>query len=1092
MYLGRANNDDSSLVGQHYQQLFEHHPVPMWCYSTTELRVLAVNDAAVAVYGWSRDAILDRDLTGLWPAAERELLRQRLIDMPETLTCGGRTRHQCQSGALREVEVTSFVLAPPDDSVRVLIAREVSGTERTEQSLRDSETFLRSVFDSLAPLTAILDRDGRIVAVNLAWRRSLIAYGVAADGYCEGADYLAVCERAEGPDGDMARTVATGIRAVLARQVSEFNFEYPCHGKTGANWFAVKVRPFADGEQAHILMSHENITERRLGEERLRNSARMLDMTTRLARVGGWRSDLGSDRVYWSDELCRILKQPPGTCVSVADGIRFYAPEWQARMRSTFIACAWGGEPFDEEVEIINGDGERVWVRSLGQAIRDDSGAIVGVQGALKDIALQRASEARLRQLSQAIEQSPESIVITDLEANIEYVNEAFTRISGYAANEVLGRNSSMLGSGETPGRTHSAMWSALRRGQPWQGEFHNRRKDGTRYIEYAVIGPLREADGRIKNYVATKVDITNYKRIDHELAEHREHLERLVAERTAELAEARAQADSANLAKSAFLANMSHEIRTPMNGVLGLLEVLAQSELDAHQADLIATISDSGNALLGIIDDILDFSKIEAGRLDLEVAPFSVVELVHGLCHTLAPLATRKQVDLEVFVDSTIPAHVSGDGLRLRQILFNLLGNALKFSGDRSEVRGQVSLRVTRPADEPLRLVFTVRDNGVGMNSETQARLFLPFMQAESSTTRRYGGTGLGLSICRRLIELMDGTITLESQLQLGSTFIVTLPFAVAECAPEVRPPNPTASNPPLPLTLSTVLESRARGQLILVAEDDVVNQKVIVQQLALLGCTAEVADNGIDALRLWRGGGHALLLTDMHMPEMDGLTLTRAIRQFEEELGCPLSARLPIVALTANALRGEAENARAAGMDDYLTKPLKLAELRRVIATLGIHANGSIATAPAVESPRSSMSSAETGTGAALAAYDDAVLRALVGDEPAIVCDLLNEFLQAATRYREELRTAATQLATVEIGSIAHRLRASAGAVGALALSEAAARAEFAVRSDNSSLPDRLSQLDAALVVAIAAIAAACDDSSHPLSDKQETDHE
>jgi PAS domain S-box-containing protein len=763
-----------------------------------------------------------------------------------------------------------------------------------------------------------------------------------------------------------------------------------------------------------------------------------------------------------------------------------------------------------------------------------------------------------LRKFALAVEQSPESIVITDLQARIEYVNDAFVRISGYPRDELLGRNPRLLQSGRTPPETYRSLWAALSAGRQWSGEFFNRRKDGSEFVEAAVISPLRQSDGQITHYVAIKEDITEKRRIAAELDGHRHHLEALVAARTAEVEEARTQAEAANLAKSAFLANMSHEIRTPMNGVLGMLEVLAHGRLSEQQAELVRTAQESGRTLLGIIDDILDFSKIEAGRLEIERTPTSVADLVEGLCDALVALATRREVDLSVYVAPEIPAHVGADPLRVRQVLFNLIGNAIKFSAGRAGRRGRVAVRVTPVPGTPLRLAFAVADNGIGMAPEVVERLFVPFSQAEVSTTRRYGGTGLGLTICKRLAELMHGEIAVASRPGEGSVFTLTLPVDVpaeqpqrilpdltgidcvvvaAEeldvdgivgyldaagarvrraaddreaarvlaplaggaivvrsagahpnpaddplvgCGPQLRQvwitrgrrrrarvesptlvtldgaalrrqallravavvagrasPEVAHGETALPVggatTPPTVAEARARGELILVAEDDEINAKVLRSQLELLGRTAEYARDGAQALRLWLAGGHALLLTDLHMPLMDGYELTAAIRA-HEAAGAPRARRLPIVALTANALRGEAERARAAGIDDYLTKPLQLELLRQTID----HWLAAAGTPSTTDDP--------TPTPAAATVLDLGVLAAQVGDDPATQRELLALFLTHAARQAAALRTAGDAAAAA---ALAHQLKSSARAVGALALGELCAAIEAAAQA-------------------------------------------
>jgi len=634
--------------------------------------------------------------------------------------------------------------------------------------------------------------------------------------------------------------------------------------------------------------------------------------------------------------------------------------------------------------------------------------------------------------------------------------------------------------------------------------------------------------------------DITDRKRIENELRDKNLALE------------------NANRAKDLFLASMSHEIRTPMNGIIGTLDVLQQSSLIGPQLELVNLIRESADSLLGIIDDILDFSKIEAGRLDLERLPISVAQVVEKSCNLVNRLAERKAGTLTVFADPTIPAMVLGDASRLRQILINLINNAIKFSSG-CDRPGRVSVRAVMVGRQSDRAVveFRVTDNGIGMDEATLARVFTSFTQADPSTTRRYGGTGLGLVICKQLASLMGGEISVDTKVNTGSTFTVRVPFDLtpdladtAQSVSEIKgltclvigghagladdlatyleadavsvarvrdlgaarewareyPPGlavwvvDAGEELPALAELQSALRSRAeldlrvvlvvigRGRLripraeadgvimidgnalnrhtlakavaiaagrasaeweapsahhrttrdptpsrdeailqhrlILVAEDNEINQKVIRQQLDLLGYATDVATTGREAFRLWQSGNYALLLTDLHMPEMDGYDLTLQIRVSERG-----RARMPIIALTANALQGESERCLAVGMDDYLSKPAPLGAL-----------------AAALEKWLRAANSTKALQGSSSAPVQLSTLEALVGTDPRVIQDLLQAFGVGAGRAATELADACAMQRPKDAAAIAHKLKSSARSVGALRLGELCSAIEVA----------------------------------------------
>lgn len=514
--------------------------------------------------------------------------------------------------------------------------------------------------------------------------------------------------------------------------------------------------------------------------------------------------------------------------------------------------------------------------------IYDKKGKPIGMLASGEDITEHRKVDKELRKLSQAVEQSPVSVVITDRKGHIQYVNAKFCEKTHYSSEEVLGKNPRILKSGSLPYFFYHELWETILSGQTWRGDFLNKTKEGNQYWERASISSMMDAAGEITNFIAIKEDITERKKMEEELLE------------------AKVEAELSNKAKGDFLANMSHEIRTPMNAVIGLTHLAMQTDLTLKQQDYLHKISVSAQSLLGIINDILDYSKFTAGKLTMENIQFNLWEVLEDVITILHSKAEEKGLEMVLHVAKNVPMRIMGDPHRLKQILLNLLSNALKFT-NQGEVVIFVKL-ISQGANE-VRLEFVVRDTGIGMNEEEKKRLFNVFTQADGSTTRKYGGTGLGLVISKQLVEMMGGAIHVKSYPNLGSEFIFTAHFgSYGEEEAKYFP------------------QSDLHNRKVLVIDDNESSCLALKEMLERLSFRVSLATSGREGIARLIADKEPfdLILMDWLMPDMDGIETARYIRKNLKQ------GTVPIILVTSHNGDDVRQQVKDLKLEGLLIKPV------------------------------------------------------------------------------------------------------------------------------------------------------------------------
>ena len=656
-------------------------------------------------------------------------------------------------------------------------------------------------------------------------------------------------------------------------------------------------------------------------QQRITRLVTILTETEALAKIGGWEVDLTTNRIFWSDEMFRIHGLPIGSPPDYETSIHFYPEPGRSLLLEKLARAAQDGERFDLEIPFVNAQGVQLSVRAIGVPAYTD-GLITSLRGVFQDVTENNRREHDLQVAQDRAQLALDGAELGTWDWNIKTGIATFDKrwfqMLGYEADELpqLGNTFfELLHPDDKQRITQSIASHCVNQEKVFQEDIRLRCSDGS-YKWIYTRGKVFEYDfdGSPVRMVGTHLDIHGKKTKEEQLSRYVDELERAqqqLREQGAALHREKLRAEQASEAKSSFLANMSHEIRTPMNGVLGMAELLLKTPLDQEQSALLTDVIDSASSLLSVINDVLDFSKIEAGRLELLPEPFDPRTLVRRISSIFHRTAAQRSLTLDMLVSSAVPRSLRGDASRIQQILVNLVGNGAKFTPE----GGNICVSVDYHSGS---LHIDVHDTGIGISTEAQKQIFEPFVQADSSITRRFGGSGLGLAIIGRLVKLMEGTISVQSEPGKGSTFSLRIPCEPSlEASPALPTPEPTEK----------LLSDTAHPARILVAEDNLVNQRLIIRLLEQEGHQVTVVGSGREAVAAHTADHFDLILMDIQMPDMDGVHASQLIRSGS------CRPTVPIIALTANAFEGDREKYLSSGMSGYVAKPINREELLRLV---------------------------------------------------------------------------------------------------------------------------------------------------------------
>lgn len=880
-----------------YRTLVEHSPDAIVVLDVEEGRFIDCNRRAGTLFGLSRSEMLKSNPIEVSPPFQPDGRSSAEAGMAyiQQAVAGGAPRfewiHRKATGELIPCELR-LVRLP--SSERVLVRGSVMDiTERkeAESALYESEARKQAIFDSALDCIVTIDELGEIIEFNPAAEAT---FGYRREDILGRSmvEYLVPQRLRERHRQGMARYLQTKERAILDKRI-----EIAAQHADGTEFpVELAITSIQLGEREVFTAYIRDITERkqadaalRVSEERYRRVVE--DQTEYVAR---WLPD--GTLLFANESYCRYFGKPHDELIGKSF-FEFIPDEDVQFVKNKIAALTPENGVASEEHPVSFPTGGQGWHAWTDRAIFDEAGNLVELQSVGRDITERKQTEEFLREnehrYRSLYNDTPVMLHSIDNEGRLVSVSDYWLEVMGYERNEVLGKFSTdFLTEASQKYAKEVALPEFFGTGSVREVPYEFVKCSGEIIDVLLSATVVRNEAGEIIRSLAVIIDVTERKKAEEALKE------------------AKDAAEAAALARSQFLATMSHEIRTPMNGVIGMTSLLLDTPLNAEQLEHVEIIRSSSDSLLTIINDILDFSKIDAGRIVLETAAFNLRACIRDAVDLLMDRAVRKGIHLSYFLAPDVSPIINGDATRLRQVLVNLISNAIKFT-HQGHVSVSVQVAERRPIEDMLQI--TVRDTGIGVAEKDFDRLFEPFVQGDASTTRFFGGTGLGLAISKQLCELMGGAIWIESEVGVGSAFHFTM---VAKMS-DARLGENKGSH--VRMQIGEVVTQK--DLRILLAEDNMVNQKVALRMLERLGFRADVAANGQEAVDALHRQDYDVVLMDMQMPEMDGLEATRHIRAHIATHRQPR-----IVAMTANAMQEDRDRCMEVGMDDYISKPVKL----------------------------------------------------------------------------------------------------------------------------------------------------------------------